>query len=285
MSGAALTRPALRYHGGKWRLAPWIIANMPAHDVYVEPYGGGANVLLRKDPIPAEVYNDLDGSIVNVFRVLQDETKAARLLRRLYLTPYARAEFDRCYEPAEDDVDQACKTITLSFMGYGSDSATRGCRTGFRSKLSDGRAFPSQSWAGWPDSVPALIERLRGVIIEQKDALELMSSLDAENVLFFVDPPYVTATRSSLVGRSGATHGYRHEMTDDDHRALAEYLHQAQGMVMLSGYAGTLYADLYADWHCIDTKALADGARERVECVWMNPAACSREQQQTMRFA
>jgi DNA adenine methylase len=101
-------RPVLRYHGGKWKLAPWIIANMPPHQVYVEPFGGGANVLLRKERLAAEVYNDLDGRVVQVFRTLQDPEKAAQVRRRLSLTPFARAEFDSCYEPAVDEVDGVC---------------------------------------------------------------------------------------------------------------------------------------------------------------------------------
>jgi DNA adenine methylase len=95
----ALTRPALRWHGGKWRLAPWILSHFPAHRCYVEPYGGGASVLLRKAPSDAEVYNDLDGDVVTLFRVLRDAAQSDRLVRLLRLTPFARAEFEGAYEP------------------------------------------------------------------------------------------------------------------------------------------------------------------------------------------
>lgn len=66
------TRPALRYYGGKWRIGQWVISHFPAHECYVEPYGGGASVLLQKARSPLEVYNDLDGAAVNFFRVLRE---------------------------------------------------------------------------------------------------------------------------------------------------------------------------------------------------------------------
>ena len=70
-------RAALRWHGGKWILAPWIIAHFPPHRVYTEAFGGGASVLLRKGRAKSEVYNDLDSEVVNLFRVLQDRASAA----------------------------------------------------------------------------------------------------------------------------------------------------------------------------------------------------------------
>ena len=91
------TRPVLRYMGGKWRLAPWILRHLPPHRTYVEPFGGAASVLLRKPRAYAEIYNDLDGEIVSLFRVLRDPEAAAELVRRIALTPFAREEFDGNY--------------------------------------------------------------------------------------------------------------------------------------------------------------------------------------------
>lgn len=268
---AAPTRPVLRYHGGKWNLAPWLIAQMPPHRVYVEPFGGGANVLLRKPRAGAECYNDLDGAVVRVFRALQDPEKAVQIRRRLALTPFARAEFDRTYEPPVDDVDEVCKIIARSFMGRCTDSVTRSCRTGFR--VSDGRALPSAEWAGWPSQVPLFVDRLRGVVIENRDAMEILARFDSEGTLFYIDPPYVGSTRSSLEGRSKPTHGYRHELTDIEHRGLAGVLGSLRGMVLLSGYRCELYDELYAGWVRRDRDTLADGARKRVESLWLNDAA------------
>lgn len=270
-----VTRPVLRYHGGKFRLAPWILSFFPPHRCYVEPFGGAASVLMLKERVGAECYNDLDGAVVNVFRILRDPSSAAELQRRVALTPFARAEFDWSYEQPVDDIDAAHKLIVRSFMGHGSDSATRGCRTGFRSKLTDGRALPAYEWATWADAIPTFTHRLSGVLIEQRDAIEVIQRMDADGTLFFVDPPYMHSTRSALTGRSAKTHGYRHEMTDEDHQDLAAVLHSARGMVVLSGYPSGLYDDhLYSNWERHERRHMADGAKARTEVVWLNPA-CS----------
>lgn len=270
-----ITRPALRYHGGKFRLAPWILRFFPPHKIYVEPFGGAASVLLLKPRAGAECYNDLDGQIVNIFRQLRDPASALELQRRVALTPFARDEFDWSYEPAVDDMDAAHKLIVRSFMGHGSDSATRGCRTGFRSKLTDGRVLPAYEWATWSDSIPSFTRRLAGVLLENRDALEVIARMDHADALMFIDPPYVHSTRSALAGRSAKTHGYRHEMDDESHCALAAVLHGVKGMVVLSGYPSPLYDDLYSTWERFERKAMADSAKVRTEVVWLNPACTS----------
>lgn len=266
-------RPVLRYHGGKFRLAPWILSFFPQHSCYVEPFGGAGSVLMLKERVSAECYNDLDGTVVNVFRVLRDPEQAIELQRRISLTPFAREEFEWSYEPAVDELDAAHKLIVRSFMGHGSDSATRSCRTGFRSKLTEDRALPAWEWANWAEAIPAFTRRLAGVVIENRDAFEVIARLDAPRTLFYVDPPYAHSTRSSLMGRSSKTHGYRHEMTDDDHRALAAVLRDLAGMVVLSGYPSSLYDDeLFGDWERYERRHAADGGRSRTEVVWLNPA-------------
>ncbi len=95
-----LTRPLIRYHGGKWQIAPWIISNFPDHRVYVEPYGGAASVLLQKPRADAEIYNDLDSDMVNLLRVVRSQ--GDELVRLLELTPFARDEFDRAWEHTDD---------------------------------------------------------------------------------------------------------------------------------------------------------------------------------------
>ena len=128
-------RPALRWHGGKWRLAPWIIGHFPPHRIYVEPYGGAGSVLLRKARAYAEVYNDLDDWVVGLFRVLRDPAQAAQLVRALRLTPFARAEFDAAVEPSADAVEMARRLCVRSFMGFGSNahsSSPTAAKTEFR---------------------------------------------------------------------------------------------------------------------------------------------------------
>jgi DNA adenine methylase len=264
------TRPVLRYHGGKFRLAPWLLQYFPSHQAYVEPFGGGASVLMRKPRVSNEVYNDLDSRIVNVFRVLRDRSKAEELRYRLSLTPYSRADFESTYEVPRDDVDAAAKTIAISFFGHGSDSATRGIRTGFRAK-SHVRALPSMEWSRWPEAIPSFVERLQGVVIENRDALEIIDRYDTPSTLTYVDPPYLHSTR----GRVGGTHGYQHEMSDTDHEALAAALRACRGYVIVSGYPSELYERLYAGWERHQRLHHADRGLPRQEVVWLNPA-CSQ---------
>lgn len=270
------TRPALRYHGGKWKLAPWIKEFFPDHRVYTEPFGGGASVLLRKVRSYGEVYNDLDSEVVNVFRTLRD--RGNELHRALELTPFSRDEFRLSYEPSEDPVEQARRTIARSFMGFGSAAAT-GENSGFRANSNRSGTTPAHDWANLSDAVPLLIERLRGVVIENRDALDLMAHHDAPDTLHYCDPPYVHSTRSGKmrgVLSSGRSTGkaYRHELDDDGHRRFAEVVRELQGLVVVSGYPCDLYEDLFGTWERFERAAFADGARERTEVVWLNPA-CS----------
>lgn len=269
-----ITRPALRYHGGKFRLAPWVLEFFPPHQAYVEPFGGAASVLLQKQRCPAECYNDLDDRIVGFFRVLRDPVQAAELQRRVALTPYARTELEWAFGEPTDAVDAAHRLVVRSFLGHGSDSATRQCRTGFRSRLTDGRALPSHEWSNWPEAVPAFTERLQGVLIENHDALAVINRMDHPGTLIYADPPYVHASRSAMTNRRSGTNGYAHELDDDGHIALAEVLHKARGMVVLSGYPSELYARLYADWDMHERSHVADAGTMRTEVVWLNPA-CS----------
>lgn len=270
----APTRPAVRWHGGKWRLAPWIIAHFPPHRVYVEPFGGGGSVLLRKARTYAEVYNDLDGDAVNLFRVLRDPETAAELRRRLELTPYSRAEFQAAYGKVGDPVQRAAQLIVRAFMGHGSDGAHSPYRTGFRANSNQSSTTPARDWRNYPAAIPAYVERLRGVVVENRSALDVMAQHDGSATLHYVDPPYIHDTRARSGRRPGGqTAGvYAHEMSDADHSALLAALQELAGMVVLSGYPHPLYDEALTGWRRVETEALADGARKRTEVLWLNPA-------------
>lgn len=248
----------MRYHGGKWMLAPWIISHFPEHRCYVEPFGGGGSVLIRKQRSYAEVYNDLDGEIVNLFRMARD--RGDELRRALELTPFSRVDFMESYVPSDDPLEQARRTVARSFMGFGSNSHAK--KTGFRSNSNRSGTTPAHAWANHPEALAAVIERLRGVVIENRDAVKVMQTHDSEVTLHYVDPPYVAATRD----KGG---DYRHEMNDTQHRDLAAALSQLKGTVVLSGYPSPLYDELFAGWHRVQREALADGAKERTEVLWM----------------
>jgi DNA adenine methylase len=265
------TRPALRYHGGKWRLAPWIISHFPPHKIYVEPFGGGASVLLRKPRSYAEVYNDQWGIVVNVFRVLRDPDQAAELERLIRLTPFARDEFVECGDDQisqiEDPIERARRTIFRSFAGFGSAATNAKFTTGFRANSNRSGTTPAHDWAHYPDQIKFFVERLQGVIIENRPAMEVIRQHDAPNALHYIDPPYPHSTRSMQRGNVA----YAHEMTDDDHRELAGVLRSVKGMVIVSGYSCDLYDELFGDWRRLDRRHHADGAQDRTECLWFSP--------------
>lgn len=262
-------RAVLRYHGGKWQLAPWIISHFPAHTCYTETFGGAASVLMRKPRSVGEVYNDMSEELGNLFRVLQSPADAARLRKALLATPFSRAEFVASWAPAEDALEQARRTIVRSFFGFGS-TAGAGGRTGFRSGMRGAKHSAAVTWSNYADSMDAFTARLAGVTLEgPRPAADVMLQYDQPDTLHYVDPPYPHDTRAAGMG-SGR--GYRFEMDDADHRALAVTLHSLRGHVVLSGYACDLYdRELYPDWHRVTKDTHADGALDRTEVLWVNP--------------
>ncbi|WP_315125206.1 DNA adenine methylase [Comamonas antarctica] len=266
----AVEAPALRYHGAKFRLAPWVMQFFPEHKAYVEPFGGAAGVLLQKPRAYAEVYNDLDADIANFFRVLRDPDQSVRLIELLELTPYARAEFDLSYQDSDDPIERARRTAVRACMGFGSAGATKGV-TGFRIDTARPYGTAQHLWTRYPGQLAAVIERLQGVLIENRPAIEVMRQHDAIDTLHFVDPPYVFETRSLRNVVQGC---YRHEMTNDQHLELLGTLKCLQGMVVLSGYASALYEQELAGWQLHTTAARISAGRGtalRDECVWINP--------------
>lgn len=257
-------RPLVRYHGGKWRIAPWIIQHFPAHRVYVEPFGGGASVLLRKPRSYAEIYNDLDGEIVNLFRCARDNGEA--LAAALELTPFAREEFAGSYTPSDDVIEQARRTVVRAYMGFGSASVN-GQSSGFRANSSRSSTTPAHDWRNYPNSLRNIVQRLQGVVVENRPGVDVMAAHDSESTLHYVDPPYVHSTRN-FRERSVA---YRHELSDEDHIDLLEHLWNLKGMVVLSGYRCDIYDTLLSDWHRVDAATHADGAKPRVESLWLSP--------------
>ena len=267
-------RPVLRWHGGKWLLAPWIISHFPPHRVYVEPFGGAASVLLRKPRAYAEIYNDLDDDVVNLFLVLRDDyakNTGTTLIDHLIHTPFSRSEFSNAYLPTDDPIERARRLIIRSFQGFGSDGHNRARPTGFRACSNRSGTTPAHDWAHYPDVLEQIIKRVRGVVIENRPAIEVIRQQDGPETLHYVDPPYIWETRSTA--KNSSRKNYRHELSNDDHAQLLEVLCAVEGMVVLSGYAHPLYEQLLPGWHRFERAALADGARERTEVLWINPAA------------
>jgi DNA adenine methylase len=267
-----ISRPLLRYLGGKWRLAPWVIGHFPEHGIYVEPFGGGGSVLLQKPPVKTEVYNDLDDELVNLFRVLRS-AEGLELVRQLELTPYARREYLSSFEPTDDPVEQARRTIIRSHMAHGNMSLRRTRPSGFRVDGTTGNTSVGRNWADFPAAVAAIIERLSAVTIEQKPALDLINDYDDPRALLYLDPPYVRETRSQSHVLADSAALYRHEMDDEEHVALLDRVRAARSMVLISGYATKLYDDALKGWARRQVAARAHRNGARTEVLWINAAA------------
>lgn len=261
-----IKHPVIRYHGGKFRLAPWVISHFPDHRCYVEPFGGAASVLMRKERSYAEVYNDLDNEVVNLFTVLRDAELNEKLQLACRLTPYSREEFKLASEISNELVERARRMVVRACMGFGSASGLRG-NSGFRSDSKREYALASHLWARYPENLSAICQRLQGVIIENKPAVDLIKQHDTADTLFYLDPPYVYGTRVT------GNRYYNCEMTDEQHQELINTVKEINGKVLISGYNSDLYNSELSEWRKVAKESRISagrGAGIRTECLWMN---------------
>lgn len=260
-------RPALRYHGGKWRLREWVISHFPFHVCYVEPFGGAGSVLLSKAPARVEVYNDLDGEIVNFFRVLRDPGQSEQLRRMLELTPFARDEYNEAFTHSIDPVENARRLVVRSFQGVGANAVQTRTRSGWRVRTAkaDKNAYAGD-WSTWPNEIPTFHKRLITVQIENRHWQDLLNIYDAPNTLWYCDPPYPRATRSH-------DHRcvYRNELSDEDHVALCTAATRLEGYCVLSSYRNPIYDEILEGWACVTREARAQTNQARVEALYISP--------------
>jgi DNA adenine methylase len=263
-------RQAFRYFGAKWSLADWIISYFPPHLNYLEPCGGSAAVLLQKPRSRLETFNDLDNNVVNFFRVLRDHP--AELLRKIHYTPWARAEYEACFEPTDDPIEQARRfyaTLAMSFGGINNgDSHTSGWRNSTDYTKRSSPAFDMVN-----NDLEAIAERLLGVQIENRDYREVITRLDNPDCLIYFDPPYVAETRTNK-------RQYRHEFEEADHIEAAALLNTCAGCVIVSGYPSPLYEELYEarGWRRVDRMTNTNSGGKRMESLWLNPRAARQQQ-------
>jgi DNA adenine methylase len=260
-------RPPVKWHGGKRYLARRIVSHFPLHRVYLEPFGGGASVLLNKQPVDVEVYNDIDLRITRMFRVLRDQ--GDRFLERVRFIPYSQIEFEtaKSYPPGASDLDMAISDFVRWRQSFGGKGQSWSYTTG---RARGGMAGDVNAWWTAIDGLPAVIDRIRRVQILHQSAFDAIPRFDHPEGLIYCDPPYVHSTREL-----NSRQVYHAEMSDEEHSKLAALLHGSRAKVVISGYPSPLYSDLYSDWRLVTFEIAnhAAGGKTKAretECLWMS---------------
>ena len=250
-------KAVLKYPGAKNRIAPWICEHIPEHEVYLEPFAGSLAVLFNKQRSHIETVNDLDGEVVNFFRILRDREN--ELERLISLTPFSRREYESAYELCEDEVEMARRFAVKCWMGFGCGNLYK---NGFKSGQQKCSPNPAKAWAELTETIKLAAERLKGVQIENLPVTELIKRYNTQDVFIYADPPYLQGTRKKYL--------YKHEMSDSEHEELLEILIKHPGKVLLSGYDNDLYNDILYGWRKAKKDTRAEGGRKRTETLWMN---------------
>jgi DNA adenine methylase len=256
------------WYGGKFSHLDWLLPLLPDCHHYCEPFAGSAAVLLNRDPAPVETYNDIDGEVVNFFRVLRN--KNAALIKAIGLTPFSREEYYKAL-PVNGTKVSEIERARLFFI------RARQTRTGLAQTASLGRWANCKNtsragmsgvvsrWLGSVEGLPEIAERLLRVQFENRPALEVIKLYDSPGTLFYCDPPYVHSTR-------GDSKAYGFEMDEAEHTALAKALKKCKGKAAVSGYRCDLMDTLYKGWKRFDAdpKMTHSIKQIRQESLWMN---------------
>lgn len=259
---------AFGWYGGKFSHLDWLLPLLPEATHYCEPFGGSAAVLLNREPAPIETYNDIDGEVVNFFKVLRSEKDA--LIEAIGLTPFSREEFERAINeplPGLTDLERArrfyirARQVRTGLAQTASSGRWAHCRLTSRA----GMAGAVSRWLGAVEALPEIAQRLLRVQIEHDSAINVIQRYDSPETLFYCDPPYPHDSR-------GDTKAYKYEMSNEAHYRLAEVLRQVQGKVALSSYHSPLMDELYGDWTSIEAPArtIHSIKQERIEVLWIN---------------
>ena len=260
-------KAVIKYPGSKWSIADWIINFFPEHHSYLEAFFGSGAVLFRKQRSNIETVNDLDDNVVNLFGWIKKDPE--KLAHEIYYTPYARQVYEDAFSSMpEDSLGKAANFYIRLNMGHG--FRTNGEKVGWKNDVQGReRAYAASEWMKLPEKIMQAAERLRGVQIECRPALELIQRFNYKKVLIYCDPPYVLQTR----------HGkqYRFEMDEKDHNNLLDVLLAHKGPVLLSGYDNDLYNDRLKDWHREETVCYTQTASKKKEILWMNFVPCQRQ--------
>lgn len=260
------------WYGGKYSHLSWLLPLLPETHHYCEPFAGSAAVLLNRPPSPVETYNDIDGEVVNFFRVLREQKES--LVEAIGLTPFSREEFA---DAVNFDFDEQDCDLTPLERARRFFVRARQVRTGLAQTASLGRWANCKDtsragmsgvvsrWLGSVEMLPEIALRLIRVQIENRPATEVIRLYDSKRTFFYCDPPYPHESRTD-------SKAYQFEMDERNHEELATLLHSIKGQAAVSGYKCKLMDKLYKGWRCVEapTKQCHSSKALRTEALWMN---------------
>lgn len=268
-----LTKPkkliAFGWYGGKFSHLDWLLPLLPNCLHYCEPFAGSGAVLMNRDPSPVETYNDIDGEVVNFFRVLRESKE--ELIEQIALTPFSREEFALAcqLDPDLTEIERArrfyvrARQVRTGLAQTASIGRWANCKNTSRSGMSG----VVSRWLGGVEQLDFIAERFLRVQIENRPATDIVKLYDSRETFFYCDPPYLHETR-------GDSKAYSFEMDNQMHAELAETLNAAQGMVAISNYDCELMNKLYSSkkWKKIYSpeKTIHSTKDKRQEVLWVN---------------
>ena len=248
----------LKYPGGKWRIADWIISFFPEHKVYCEPFFGSGAVFFRKEASYLETINDIDGNIVNLFRMCRERPK--ELAAALNLTPFSRDEFANCYEmEVPDPLERARRTVVRFNQSFGTSNSSK---NSWKNAQTSGGPRCATLWNYLPEAVVDCCERLKNAQIENINAIELIKRYDDKNTLIYIDPPYLQSLRKKNM--------YACEMSREEHIELLKVIKASKSKIVISGYDSEMYNEALSDWVTAEKCTTAQMGLHRTEKLWMN---------------
>lgn len=252
----------LHYPGSKWSMASWIISHMPEHNTYLEPYFGSGGVFFNKTKSTVETINDLDSSVINLFKVIRDYPE--ELAYKIKFTPLSREEYYASYDVDDQagEIERARQFLVRCWQAIGAKTSDR---TGWRSIIQSNGPNTAKDWDRLPQKILMVADRLKEAQIENQPADKLIERYKRPDVLIYADPPYIIETRTKR--------HYKHEMTLYDHIELIKQLKEHPGPVLLSGYNHDSYNSYLDDWHKETISVRAEAGAKRQEVLWVNPIA------------
>lgn len=267
--GKFKVRPLVRYHGGKGHLYKWILSNFPDYETYVEPFGGGASVLLNKEPSPKEIYNDFEPSIYNLFSVVQQ--RANEFIEILKPIPHRKEvyiESLKIYESSSFNSLPPLEQAKITYIVLRQSRAGTATTYSWSKRIHKGIPEEEYGWESSKINILNVQKRIKNVTLLNENALDIISNYYEEKTFFYLDPPYLENTRVSKKV-------YKKEMPLETHIDLLDLINQTKSKIMLSGYSSKLYEEKLKSWNKLCKNSILHSSHaktktSKVECLWTN---------------